>query len=78
MTGTSRRAYAVAVLATVVAGAGTWVLWPLLHANSLLLFLGAVAVSAWHGGRGPGLIATGLGVLLNDFFFARSSPRADG
>ncbi|MBV8720113.1 MAG: PAS domain-containing sensor histidine kinase [Chloroflexi bacterium] len=34
-----------------------------------LLFLGAVAVTAWYGGLWPGLLATLLGFVALDFFF---------
>jgi two-component system sensor histidine kinase KdpD len=34
-----------------------------------LLFLGAVAVTAWYGGLWPGLLATALGFLALDYFF---------
>src|SRR5688572_8469609 len=34
-----------------------------------LLILGAIMVSAWYGGLGPGLLATGLSALATDYFF---------
>lgn len=34
-----------------------------------LLFLGAVAVTAWYGGLWPGLLATLLGFIALDYFF---------
>jgi K+-sensing histidine kinase KdpD len=34
-----------------------------------LLFLGAVAITAWYGGLWPGLLATALGFLAVDYFF---------
>lgn len=36
---------------------------------SFLLFFGAVTISAWHGGRGPGIAATVLSSLLANYFF---------
>lgn len=36
---------------------------------SFLLFFGAVTVSAWHGGRGPGVVATVLSSLVANYFF---------
>jgi K+-sensing histidine kinase KdpD len=36
---------------------------------SPLLFLGAVAITAWYGGLWPGLLATALGFLALDYFF---------
>src|SRR5205085_124469 len=32
------------------------------------LFLAAVTVSAWYGGRGPGLVATALSIIITTFF----------
>lgn len=47
-----------------------------------LVFLGAVAITAWYGGLRPGLLATALGFLALDYFFespaysfAVSNPR---
>jgi K+-sensing histidine kinase KdpD len=34
-----------------------------------LLFLGAVALTAWYGGLWPGLVGTALGFLALDYFF---------
>jgi signal transduction histidine kinase len=34
-----------------------------------LLFLAAVMVSAWYGGLGPGLLATGLAALASNYYF---------
>src|SRR5258706_5123193 len=34
-----------------------------------MLSLAAVMVSGWYGGLGPGLVATGLAVLIGDYFF---------
>ena len=33
------------------------------------LFLAAVVASAWHGGRGPGLLATAVAPLVLDYYF---------
>jgi two-component system CheB/CheR fusion protein len=37
----------------------------------LLLFSLAVMTSAWYGGRGPGLLATGLSLLAGSYFFLK-------
>jgi PAS domain S-box-containing protein len=37
--------------------------------SPFLLFVGAVTISAWYGGLGPGLAATLLSALAADFFF---------
>jgi signal transduction histidine kinase len=42
---------------------------PPLEETPSMFFFGAVALSAWYGGLGPGLFATGLAVLALDYFF---------
>jgi PAS domain S-box-containing protein len=42
---------------------------PLTGRPQLLLLLAAVVLSAWYGGPGPGLLATGLSVLGQTAFF---------
>jgi signal transduction histidine kinase len=42
---------------------------PHMEQSSTTLFFAAVALSAWYGGLGPGLLATGLSVLALDYFF---------
>ncbi len=37
--------------------------------SPFIFFLASVLVSAWYGGRGPGLLATALSIPLIDFFF---------
>jgi two-component system sensor histidine kinase KdpD len=58
--------------------ASCWVAWLVGQAVFLvrpdegvaaLFFIAAVAVSGWHGGRGPALFATALGALALDWFF---------
>jgi signal transduction histidine kinase len=44
-------------------------LFPPLEHSVSALFLAAVAISAWVGGLGPGLLATALSVLALDYFF---------
>ena len=41
--------------------------------SPFLLFFVAVILSAWFGGRGPGLLATGLAAVGADFFFISPS-----
>src|SRR5258705_1987426 len=56
------RRYGVAVLVTALALLGAYALKPLgVHTN--LLFVAAVAISAWAGGRGAGLLASVLAVF---------------
>jgi K+-sensing histidine kinase KdpD len=61
------RRYAVAI--GTVAGVYTAILWPLLQPVGTPLFFAAVAVSSWHAGLGPGLLATALAALVADWFF---------
>jgi PAS domain S-box-containing protein len=37
--------------------------------SPFLLFLGAVVISAWQGGRRSGLVATALAALISNYFF---------
>src|SRR5437773_6877631 len=54
------RRYGVALAATAAAYGASLLLWPLIDPNAFALFCAAVMVSAWYGGLGPGLLATGL------------------
>ena len=63
------RAHVVALGAVTLAGLFTAMLWPLLQPVGTPLFFAAVAVSSWHGGLGPGLLATVLAALVSDWFF---------
>jgi CheY-like chemotaxis protein len=61
--------YGVAVLAVVAALILKLSLSPLVALEARFLFLiGAVLLSAWYGGLGPGLLATGLSALLANPF----------
>src|SRR5262249_5858328 len=62
-------AYPFAVAVTGIAFGLTWVLWSALHDDPLLLFFGAVVITAWYGGLGPSLVTTVLSVLLTDYYF---------
>src|SRR5215204_3230755 len=62
--------YGVAALAVGVVLALKLLLDPWITAESpFLLLAGAVVVSAWFGGLGPGLLATFLGALCANYFF---------
>jgi PAS domain S-box-containing protein len=62
--------YGVAVLAVGVVLAVKLLLDPWITAQSpFLLLAGAVVVSAWFGGLGPGLLATFLGALCANYFY---------
>jgi len=63
--------YSVAVVAVVLALLLMLLLdpWLAIAKTPFLLFFGAVMVSAWYGGLGPGLLATFLSALLSAYFF---------
>jgi K+-sensing histidine kinase KdpD len=67
--------YAVAVLAIAAAVAAGMAADRFLQAAPFVsLFLCAVLFTAWLGGAGPGLFATGLSILTFDYYFI---PPAD-
>ena len=62
--------YGVAVLAVEVALVIKLLLDPLITQETpFLLVFGAIMVSAWYGGLGPGLLATVVAGLVTDYFF---------
>jgi PAS domain S-box-containing protein len=61
--------YAVAVVASLCALALNLVLVGLVKSNTFPLFFAAVMVGTWFGGLGPGLFASLVTALLNDYFF---------
>ncbi|HYV55902.1 MAG TPA: DUF4118 domain-containing protein, partial [Candidatus Nitrosopolaris sp.] len=75
--------YGVAVLLTAVATALAVPLAPPAGEYIFFVFLAAVAVSAWLGGLGAGLLATLLAILSSDFLLSAPyytlslPPRAD-
>lgn len=66
--------YVVAVAASGLALVMSWLLGPFIDPSDFPLFLGAVMLSAWYGGFGPGFVATALGALAGSDFFL--SPQA--
>jgi hypothetical protein len=58
----------VALLANLAALGLVFLLDPWLHQGVVVLFLGAVALSAWSRGLGSGLLATAGGVLAFHYF----------
>jgi K+-sensing histidine kinase KdpD len=61
--------YALPVIANAAALVLGLLLEPTIEDSPLLPFLAAVAVSAWYGGLGSGLLATAIGGLVNVYFF---------
>ena len=70
--------YGVAVLSVGVAFAIKLLLDPLIvQETPFLLIFGAIMISAWYGGLGPGLLATVAAGLATDYFFL-CEPRGRG
>ena len=65
----SRKTYGAALLAVGLAFACTYLAVPLAERSQLFLLLAAVVVSAWYGGLGPGVLATGVAVVGQLAFF---------
>ncbi len=63
------RRYGLALAATGIALTANKFLEPLLNEHLFILLLGAVFVSGWYGGLGPGLVSTICSVLGIEFFF---------
>jgi len=61
--------FGVAVVATAVTTGLTLLLQPYLRNGVMALFFGSVMFSAWFGGLGPGLVASGLSVIASRYFF---------
>jgi K+-sensing histidine kinase KdpD len=62
--------YGLAVAAVALATLLKLLLVPLIQEQTpFLLFFFAILLSAWVGGRGPGLLATGLAALSVNYFF---------
>jgi PAS domain S-box-containing protein len=62
--------YGVAIGSVALALALKLLIDPLIVQDTpFLLVFGAIMVSAWYGGLGPGLFATALAALITDYFF---------
>ena len=59
----------MAVIATLLALLLKLALGPVIVPSAFLTFYGAILVSAWFGGFGPGLLATGLSVFFAELLF---------
>jgi PAS domain S-box-containing protein len=67
--------YASAILLVALAAILTHLQWPLVDPHPTSLFFAAVLVTAWYGGRGPGLLATALSALVIESYFEPPSDR---
>jgi K+-sensing histidine kinase KdpD len=71
--------YALAVIVVVAVVLSKWLLDPLIGSEMpLLLFLGAVMVSAWYGGLWPGMVTAGLSAFAAHFFFVEPVANTAG
>src|SRR5215212_2789163 len=61
--------YGLAVAAVAAASVVTAFALPLVSRSIFVFYIAAVVATAWAGGRGPGLVATGLSVLAADYLF---------
>jgi two-component system sensor kinase FixL len=68
------RRYGAAIAAIVVALAARVLMAPILQDEApYLFFVPAVLIAAWVGGFWPGLLATGLGLMIGLFFISTSA-----
>src|ERR671921_2449005 len=71
--------YGVAVLAVGMAFLVKLLLDPLIvQETPFLLIFGAIMISAWYGGLGPGLLATVAAGLSTDYFFLQPASSFSG
>src|SRR5215207_3419665 len=71
--------YGVAALAVEVAFLIKLLLDPLIEQETpFLLVFGAIIISAWYGGLGPGLLATILAGVATDYFFLHPTGTFSG
>jgi len=68
------RSYAVAVVAVAGATLVAVGLSPIVPGVGTPLFLAAVVIAAWYGGRWPGLVATVLSLILSEVVLDTPSP----
>jgi signal transduction histidine kinase len=73
---TVARRYGVAVAATALAILAWIAVTNLAHLRVNLLLVSAVAISAWYGGRGPGVLASVLSLIVIVLRFGRATPAA--
>ncbi len=70
--------YGTPVLAVLASLGATSLLWPLIKPQASPLFLAAIIISAWRGGKMPGLVATILSGMILDYFFISPQYRLSG
>ena len=60
--------YGLAIFFTIIAVLFTSLFWDAIDNSPFLFFIGAVALSGWLGGFGPGMFSAALGIVSIDFF----------
>lgn len=70
--------YGTGALSPLVALLLALLLWPVIKPFAMPLFLTAIVISAWQGGRGPGLVATLVSGLIIDYVFITPQYRLSG
>ena len=68
------RSYAVAVAAVTGASLVVAGLRPAVPGMGAPIFLAAIVVASWYGGRGPGLVATVLSLIVSEVVLDTPSP----
>ena len=61
--------YGTGALSPAVALILALLLWPVIKPFAMPLFLSAIVISAWQGGKGPGLVATLVSGVIIDYVF---------
>ena len=70
--------YSVAILLVTTSLLVTLPMWRVVQAPATPLFLVAIIISAWFGGRGPAILATLLSALAIDYFFITPQYQLSG
>ncbi|HEX8747914.1 MAG TPA: DUF4118 domain-containing protein, partial [Pyrinomonadaceae bacterium] len=60
--------YLLSILLVTAGLSITLLLWPEMRETPFVLLFFAVLLSAWRGGYGPGLAATGLSAIISKLF----------
>jgi len=73
---TRRQQYAIAILSVFLMGAIRWAVNPLLRGElPFFFFVVPLVLSCWLGGLWPGLLATGLSLVLGNLFLEPGASR---
>jgi signal transduction histidine kinase len=70
--------YGTGALSPGVALLAALLLWPVIKPFAMPLFLTAIVISAWQGGKGPGLVATLVSGLIVDYVFITPQYQISG